>query len=65
MRAAGDVSATIDTITPGTYQLVNGGPASNGEPLSDFGVLAGMEMKDGIQHERLYWVELAEYHAGM
>jgi len=65
MRAAGDVSAAIATITPGTYKLVNGGPASNGEPLLDFGVLAGKEMKDGVQHERLYWVELADYHAGM
>jgi len=65
MRAAGDVSAAIAIITPGTYKLVNGGPASNGEPLCDFGVLAGMEMKLGIQYERLYWVELADYHAGM
>jgi len=65
MRAAGDISAAIANITPGIYKLVNGGPASNGESLSDFGVLAGMEMKDGVQHERLYWVELAEYHAGM
>jgi len=65
MRAACDNSAAIATITPGTYKLVNGGPASNGEPIFHFGVLAGMEMKDGIQHERLYWVELADYHAGM
>ena len=65
MRAAVDISATIATITPGTYKLVNGGPASNGEPVFHFGVLAGKEMKNGAQHERLYWVDLAEYHAGM
>lgn len=65
MRAAGDVSAAIATVTPGTYKLINGGPASDNEPLFHFGFLAGVEVKDGIQYERLYRVELADYHAGM
>jgi hypothetical protein len=65
MRAVGDILADIATIQPGTYKLVKGGPAGGGEPLFHFGVLAGVEMKDGLPHERLYWVELARYHAGM
>lgn len=65
MRAAGDVSAAIATITPGTQKLVNRGPASDNEPPFHFGISAGVEVKDGIQYERLYWVELADYHADM
>ena len=53
--------STMLPLEPGKYQLADWDPAGNREPLFDFNIMAGKELRTGVLMQRLYWVEVAGY----
>jgi len=59
MQVGGDSQAAMLPLEPGKYQLVDWGSAGDGEPLFEFNIVIGKELKTGVLIQRLYWVEVA------
>ena len=59
MQEGGDSQAAMLPLEPGKYQLVDWGPAGDGEPLFEFNIVVGKELTTGVLMQRLYWVEVA------